>query len=201
MATAVVGDAAVTLRGKEKHLPFPGVSVQRPAMAEYNWLTGAPIFVIDLGSVFCGDRAHADDFNTRRAFENWTLVGKPSLTKERVRYGLTSMDYSNRQSPFEFATHTGRCIDCVSGALGLNRFCIHHSWLRFYRAESQPEKRKWELKSSEKMWRLYSPSISLRSQARENVQCFFAMEMVIPSACEASSLVIPPKYRNLTTSA
>jgi hypothetical protein len=58
MATAVVGDAAIAVRGEEKHLGFPRVGVQRPAVAEDNGLARAPVFVVDLRSVFGGDGIH-----------------------------------------------------------------------------------------------------------------------------------------------
>ena len=48
MAAAVVGDAAVAVRGQEEHLVFEGVRAQRPAVAEDHGLPGAPVLVIDL---------------------------------------------------------------------------------------------------------------------------------------------------------
>ena len=58
MAAAIVGDTAVTIRGQEKHLRFPTIGREGPAVAENNRLSNAPVFVIDLGTVFCSDRAH-----------------------------------------------------------------------------------------------------------------------------------------------
>ena len=58
VAAAVMSDAAISAAGQKKHLIFEGVRVERPAMAEYNGLSRAPVFVIDLGAIFGGDCAH-----------------------------------------------------------------------------------------------------------------------------------------------
>src|SRR5438552_7527844 len=59
MSAAIMCDAAVAARGQEKHLVLKSVRAQRPAVAEGNGLTRAPIIVINLRSVFGSDRAHA----------------------------------------------------------------------------------------------------------------------------------------------
>jgi hypothetical protein len=46
MAAPVVGDAAIATRGEKEHLVFERVGGERPAMAENDRLTGAPILVI-----------------------------------------------------------------------------------------------------------------------------------------------------------
>jgi hypothetical protein len=58
VAAAIVGDAAVAVRGEEEHLRFPGIAREGPAVAEDDGLAGAPVFVIDLRAVFGGDHAH-----------------------------------------------------------------------------------------------------------------------------------------------
>src|SRR5262249_47934993 len=58
MAAAVMGDAPVAMRDQEKHLVFEGVRAQRPPMAEDDGLPRAPVFVVNLGAVLGGDRAH-----------------------------------------------------------------------------------------------------------------------------------------------
>src|SRR4051812_15681830 len=58
MPAAIVGDAAVTLGSEKEHLRFPSVRAQRPAMAEGNDGAGAPVLVVNLGSVLGGDGAH-----------------------------------------------------------------------------------------------------------------------------------------------
>jgi len=55
----IVRDHAITLLPEEEHLPVPVVGAKRPAMAEYNGLTRAPILVKNLGSVLYGNRRHA----------------------------------------------------------------------------------------------------------------------------------------------
>src|SRR5690242_1001862 len=58
VAAAVMGDAAITVLGKEEHLVFPGVGRQRPAVTEHDRLTGAPVLKIDLRAVFGGNVWH-----------------------------------------------------------------------------------------------------------------------------------------------
>src|SRR5215469_3566504 len=58
MTSPIVRNAAKTAVGKEDHLVFPRISIKRPAMAEDNGLSRAPVFVIDLGTVFCRNRWH-----------------------------------------------------------------------------------------------------------------------------------------------
>jgi hypothetical protein len=58
MTTTVVGDASATVRGQEEHLPFPTVGVERPAVTEHHRLCDPPILVVNLCSVFRGERAH-----------------------------------------------------------------------------------------------------------------------------------------------
>ena len=58
VAAPVVRDAAIAIGGQEEHLCFPGVRAERPAVAEYDRLSRAPILVVDLGAVFGVDRGH-----------------------------------------------------------------------------------------------------------------------------------------------
>ena len=58
MPAPVMGDAAVAAAGEEEHLIFEGVRRKRPAMAEHDGLSGAPVLVINLGSVLRLDRGH-----------------------------------------------------------------------------------------------------------------------------------------------
>jgi hypothetical protein len=58
MAAPVMGDAAEASGGKEEHLVFERVGGERPAMAENNRLTAAPILVIDLSPILRLDRWH-----------------------------------------------------------------------------------------------------------------------------------------------
>ena len=48
VAAAVVGDAAVAVGGQEQHLRLPAVGIQRPAVAEHDRLSLAPVLVEDL---------------------------------------------------------------------------------------------------------------------------------------------------------
>src|SRR5208337_1172455 len=58
MAAAVMGDHAKTLAEEEEHLRVPIVRRERPAMAEHDGLTRAPVLVEDLDAVRGGDRRH-----------------------------------------------------------------------------------------------------------------------------------------------
>lgn len=58
MAAAVVCDAAVPVDSQKYHLVFPGVCGQGPAVAEDYGSPLAPVFVVDLRSVFGRGRCH-----------------------------------------------------------------------------------------------------------------------------------------------
>ena len=61
VAAAVMGDDAEAVIGEEDHLGIPVVGRQRPAMAEHDRLTLAPILVEDLDAVLCRDGGHGKD--------------------------------------------------------------------------------------------------------------------------------------------
>jgi hypothetical protein len=58
MAAPVMGYAAAPSRGEKKHLVFPRIRGQRPAVAEDNGLTFAPILEVNLSAIFCGHCIH-----------------------------------------------------------------------------------------------------------------------------------------------
>ena len=58
MAAPVVGDDAIAVLEEEQHLRVPIIGRQRPAVAEHDGLTLAPVLVEDLDAVLGGDRAH-----------------------------------------------------------------------------------------------------------------------------------------------
>src|SRR3979411_2838108 len=58
MAAAVMGDDAKTFAQEEQQLRIPVVRRQRPAMAEHDRLSGAPVLVKDLGAICGCDRLH-----------------------------------------------------------------------------------------------------------------------------------------------
>ena len=58
VAASVVGDDPITLGEEEQHLRVPIVRTERPAMAEHDGLSFAPVFVINSYSVFGFDVAH-----------------------------------------------------------------------------------------------------------------------------------------------
>ena len=58
MAAPVVGYDAIAVLEEEQHLRVPIIGRQRPAVAEHDGLTFAPVLIIDFRAVFGGDRAH-----------------------------------------------------------------------------------------------------------------------------------------------
>ena len=58
VTATVVRNAAISVRGQKNHLVFPGIRAQRPAVAENNRLSRAPVLVVDLRAVFGGDCCH-----------------------------------------------------------------------------------------------------------------------------------------------
>src|SRR2546422_8855666 len=58
MTTPVVGYDAIAVLEEEQHRRVPIIGRQRPAMAEHDGLTFAPVLVEDLNAVFGGDRVH-----------------------------------------------------------------------------------------------------------------------------------------------
>src|SRR5467141_3099522 len=59
MAAPIVGDAAISAGGQIEHLVLESVRAERPAMAENDGLSTAPVLEIDLRAVFGRDRVHA----------------------------------------------------------------------------------------------------------------------------------------------
>jgi len=53
-----MGDAAVAAGGQKKHLVLESVRAQRPAVAEDDGLTRAPVVEIDFGPVLGCESAH-----------------------------------------------------------------------------------------------------------------------------------------------
>jgi hypothetical protein len=58
MASTVVRDRTVSVVSQEEHLVLEGIGTQRPAMAEDDGLTAAPVFVVKLRSVVNRDVRH-----------------------------------------------------------------------------------------------------------------------------------------------
>src|SRR5262245_50529762 len=58
VAAAVVRNHAITVTEKEQHLVIPVISGKRPAMAEYNRLTLAPVLVEDFNAVLRFNKTH-----------------------------------------------------------------------------------------------------------------------------------------------
>ena len=58
MSAPVVGDDAIAVIEEEQHLRVPIIGRQRPAVAEHDGLTLAPVLVIDRRAVFRCNCAH-----------------------------------------------------------------------------------------------------------------------------------------------
>ena len=60
MTAAVMGYDAIAMIEEKQHLGVPVIGRKRPAMAEHDGLTVAPVFIENLNAVFGGDRAHRE---------------------------------------------------------------------------------------------------------------------------------------------
>src|SRR2546425_11722201 len=60
MAAPVMGYDAIAVLEEEQQLRVPIIGRQRPAVAEHDGLTFAPVLVEDLNAVFGGDRVHVE---------------------------------------------------------------------------------------------------------------------------------------------
>src|SRR5262245_57064017 len=58
MTAPVMGHDTVAILRQEEHLGVPHVGVQGPSVRERHDRPFAPVLVVNLGSVFCSDRAH-----------------------------------------------------------------------------------------------------------------------------------------------
>src|SRR3954465_1242456 len=58
VSAAVVRNSAKAVLRKQKQLVIPSVGRERPSVAEYDGLARAPVLVMNLRSVFCGDSRH-----------------------------------------------------------------------------------------------------------------------------------------------
>src|ERR1700730_537883 len=58
MSPSVVSYDTIAVVEEEHHLRVPIIGRQRPAVAKHNGLTFAPVFVVNLRSVFCRNRGH-----------------------------------------------------------------------------------------------------------------------------------------------
>src|SRR5438477_11108664 len=83
MATPVVGYDAIAVVEEEQHLCVPIIGRQRPTVTEYNGLTFAPVFIIDLGSVLCRYCVHSFIMHIIR-------FGNASIVRHDAAYGNRS---------------------------------------------------------------------------------------------------------------
>jgi len=58
MAATIMSNTPIAVGRQIDHLVFPSIAVERPAVAEDDGLSRAPILVVDFCAVFGGDRAH-----------------------------------------------------------------------------------------------------------------------------------------------
>src|ERR1043166_1444871 len=100
MATPVMGNAAVATGGQKKHLVFPGVRAQGPAVTEDHGWSAAPVLVIDLCAVMCGDRGH-------RMVS--LRVGYPRWASTNQRYLSTPREFSVQISAVSLSPHSSAC--------------------------------------------------------------------------------------------
>src|SRR6266852_4749135 len=65
MAAPVMGYDAIAVLEEEQHLRVPVIGRQRPAVAEHDGLTFAPVLVIDVSAIFRRDCVHGVPFLCR----------------------------------------------------------------------------------------------------------------------------------------
>lgn len=58
MASAIVGNTAISARGEENHLVIPRIRTEWPAVTEDDGLPFSPIFVVNLSAIFGCDCWH-----------------------------------------------------------------------------------------------------------------------------------------------
>jgi hypothetical protein len=76
MTSAVMSYDAIAVLDKKQHLRVPVVGRQRPAMAEHDGLTFAPVLVKDLDAVFGRNRTHG-----------YLLCGKSASEADGHKFG------------------------------------------------------------------------------------------------------------------
>src|SRR6266566_6606813 len=99
VASSVMGDDAIAVFEEGQHLRVPVIGRQRPAVAEDDGLPFAPIFIVDLRSIFGCDRAHI--------FALLTVQSRlPCFIsdKNQVRRSVSSI-----QTSIRLAVATSRC--------------------------------------------------------------------------------------------
>src|SRR5580704_18395684 len=75
VAAAIVGNHAIALLEEEQHLVVPIIARQRPAVAEHDGLTLAPVLVIDFDAVLRFDKTHVKHPSPMK-FSRWSSVVK-----------------------------------------------------------------------------------------------------------------------------
>src|SRR6202163_2236013 len=91
VAAAVMGDDSIAVTQEEQHLRVPVIGRQRPAMAEYDGLTGAPVLVVDFSAVSGLDCRHGrTPCWTRGMYPGPVIPGRredacPGMTKLKPR--------------------------------------------------------------------------------------------------------------------
>src|SRR6267378_4789276 len=104
MSAAIMSDAAIPTGGQKKHLILKSVGTQRPAVAKDNGLSSAPVFEVDLRSVFCRECVHisiAPDYRAAARF----------ISGNNLWFGQSSGDSSSSRYVFHSKPEnaTGKC--------------------------------------------------------------------------------------------
>src|SRR5579871_1062766 len=100
MASPVMGDHSIAVLGEEEHLPRPRFRRQRPAVAEDDRLSSAPILVVDLSAVFGCDSSHFGNLLFDHSISNggtqpsnrFELLGRALSTRRCGIYADCSQD-------------------------------------------------------------------------------------------------------------
>src|SRR6266487_4369407 len=99
VASSVMGDDAIAVFEEEQHLRVPVIGRERPAMTEDDGLSFAPIFIINLRSIFGCDRVHIFALLTV-----YCCLPRFISNKNQVRRSVSSI-----QTSIRLAVATSRC--------------------------------------------------------------------------------------------
>ncbi len=117
MAAPVMGYDAIAVLEEEQHLRVPIIGRQRPAVAEHDGLTFAPVLVEDLNAVFGGDRVQC---RASLYCPLWRTPNPPELKRGEDASAVTRVPVSIRPPTISsavimevppFARSNGRAAD------------------------------------------------------------------------------------------
>src|SRR5665647_1399139 len=97
-------NTAVTFRCQIEHLIFKSISIKWPAMTENNWLSFAPIFIINLRSIFGNNIRHFKKLLFQQkehnilAFVTSDLLQQQNFEKAKIKNTTLTAQVLNKKS-------------------------------------------------------------------------------------------------------